>query len=119
MEFFMSQNFTDEQQLQILETKIQQAQAQNLPVDTYVLKQIEILQNSLDSFLEEMEENNALEDIQTAEIEIRQYAMMRKLAQKINAPTQKYDDLIKAVKTRIFGEENYENFFNTPHENQD
>jgi len=102
---------SDEEELQILEQKIKQAQADGVAIDKFVLREIEILQNTIDTFLKQMDSAGRLNDIQVAEIEIRQYAAMRQLAQKIGLPSEKYDDLIKQVKIRIFGEENYENFF--------
>ena len=58
-----------------------------------------------------MGKENRLNDINIASIEIRQYATIRELAKKINIPYEKYDNLIKNVKIRIFGEDNYDKFF--------
>lgn len=105
-----SQNI-DENELRTLEQKIKTAQAAGENIDKYVLRQIEILQHSIDGFLEQMEKENRLNDVQVAQIEIRQYSVMKELAEKINHPAQKYDELIKKVQCRIFGEENWETFF--------
>lgn len=107
----MSPQLSDEEELQLLEQKIKQVQTDGVSINRFVLREIEILQNTLDTFLKQMDAAGRKNDIQIAEIEIRQYAAMRQLAQKIGAPTEKYDDLIRQVKIRIFGEENYENFF--------
>lgn len=107
----MVQQNTDEKELYELEQKIKTAQANGKKIDKYILRQIEILQNSIDKFLEQMEKENRLNDVQIAQIEIRQYSTMKELAKKINLPEEKYDDLIKRVQVRIFGEENWEIFF--------
>lgn len=99
--------------IQYLEYKIKQAQDNNEPIDTYVLREIEWLQQQLDLFLEKSkDEGKDIEtDFEIAEIEIRQYAAMKQLAQKINQPTDIYDEKIKQIQIRIFGDENWENFF--------
>lgn len=107
----MGENYTDEQELALLEQKINQAQASGKPIKQYVLRQIEILQNAIDIFHKQMAQENRAEDVQVAEIEIRHYAMMRELAKKINEPTKKYDDAIKNIRIKIFGAENYKLFF--------
>ena len=50
-------------------------------------------------------------DFDIAEMEIRQFAAMKQLAKKINAPVEEYDEKIKQVQCRIFGKENWENLF--------
>ena len=99
--------------IEYLEYKIKQAQEHNEPIDNYVLHEISWLQQQLDIFLKKSKQEG--KDIETdfdiAEIEIRQYAAMKQLAQKINHPCDIYDEKIKQVQVRIFGEENWENFF--------
>lgn len=99
--------------IEYLEYKIKQAQEHNEPIDNYILHEISWLQQQLDIFLEKSKQEG--KDIETdfdiAEIEIRQYAAMKQLAQKINHPCDIYDEKIKQVQVRIFGEENWENFF--------
>ncbi len=107
----MSEKLTDEQELELLEHKIKQAQTQGKPINKYVMRQIEILQNAIDVFMKQMIKENRLEDVQVAEIEIRQYAMMKELAKKINEPTKKYDDKIKEIRIRLIGEDNYNILF--------
>lgn len=96
-----------------LEMKIKQAEQQGEPVDRYVLREIEWLKQQLEQFLEHSEAQGAdiEHDISIAEIEIRQYATMRQLAQKIGLSVDEYDAKIKAIKIRLFGEENYKNLF--------
>jgi len=101
----------DEQELIELENKVLAAEDQGLPIDEFVLKEIEILQRTIDQFIIEMKQNGRYNDISVAEIEIGQYAAMKKLAQKINYPFDIYDEKIKLVQCRIFGEENWETFF--------
>jgi len=43
-------------------------------------------------------------------IEESQYLAMKQLAFQICDPTEKYDELIRRVHVRFFGEENYKNF---------
>lgn len=99
--------------IEYLEYKIKQAQEHNEPIDNYILHEISWLQQQLDIFLEKSKQEG--KDIETdfdiAEIEIRQYAAMKQLAQKISHPCDIYDEKIKQVQVRIFGEENWENFF--------
>lgn len=99
--------------IEYLEYKIKQAQEHNEPIDNYVLSEIDWLQQQLDMFLEKSKEQG--KDIETdfdiAEIEIRQYAAMKQLAQKINYPCDVYDEKIKQIQIRLFGEEGYKQFF--------
>lgn len=104
-----SQNFD----IQYLEHKIKEAEANNEPIDSYIKHEIQWLQNELNTFLQISKEQG--KDIETdfdiAEVEIKQYAAMKQLAQKASLPTEPYDELIKQVQVRIFGQENYKNFF--------
>ena len=103
----------DENEIEYLEYRIKQAQENNEPIDSYIKREINWLEKQLDKFLNQMKEQGR--DIETdfdiAEIEIRQYATMRDLAKKINLPTDVYDEKIKYIQCRIFGKENWENFF--------
>lgn len=107
----MSVNYNDEQELINIEQQIKQAEAQGQPIEKFVLREIEILQQTIDTFVNKMSKEGRLEDAQIASIEIRQYAAMKQLAQKINLPYEQYDKHIKAIQCRIFGEENWETFF--------
>ena len=99
--------------IEYLEYKIKQAQEHNEPIDNYVLREISWLQQQLDIFLEKSkEEGKDIEpDFDIAEIAIRQYAAMKQLAQQINHPCDIYDEKIKQVQIRCFGEEGYKQFF--------
>ncbi len=101
----------DENILIELEKKIKHAEENNLPLEEYVLPAINILENSINTFLKNMEQKGELNKPEIAHIEIRQYAAIKNLAEKINLPTQKYDELIKKAQCRIFGEKNWEIFF--------
>lgn len=100
-----------EQELAVLEEQIKQAEKNGEPIDKFVLREIDILQETIDLFMENMKAQGRTNEINIAEIEIRQYAAMKQLAQKINKPCDVYDNKIKQAKIRIFGEENYKNFF--------
>lgn len=98
--------------LELLQQKINEAEVNSLPTVEYVKKAIVLLQQSLDEFKKRMaEQGRHDEDTEIARIEIRQYSAMRELSKKAGLPTEKYDKLIKDVQIRIFGEENWENFF--------
>lgn len=92
-----------------LEEKIKKAQEECKPIEKYILRQIEILKLSLEEFRKEsgLSDN----DITLCETELRQYAVMKQLAQKANLPIKEYDDLIANVQIRIFGESNYAKLF--------
>ena len=96
-----------------LEYKIKQAQDNNEPIDKYVLREIDWLKQQLEQFLaEEKEQGIDIEnDFSIAEVKIKQYAMMKQLAQKINYSTEEFEEEITKIKKNLFGEENYNNFF--------
>lgn len=102
---------TDEQKLKNLENQIKYAEENGLSIEEYVLAAINILQDIIDQFLNEMEKQGRMNAPEVARIEIRQYATMKSLAQKINHPVDKYDEQIKKAQCRIIGEENWETFF--------
>ncbi len=95
-----------------LQKKVEQAQLENKPYAHYIQKQIELLENAHDEFVARAQkEGYDLNNTNIAETEIKQFSAMRALAQKAGLPVEKYDELIKKVQIRIFGEENYENLF--------
>ncbi len=79
----MAGKYTPEEELKLLENKIKQLQAQGQPIERYVLREIDILQQELDSFLATQKQRQNLENISVVEIEIRQNAVMRDLAKKL------------------------------------
>lgn len=99
--------------IQDLENKIKQAELNNEPIEEFVLQEVDWLQSQLDLFLqtEKSKGKDINTDIDIAEIVIRQYAAMKQLLEKINRPVDTYDNKIKEIQCRIFGEENYEIFF--------
>lgn len=97
-----------------LQVLIVKAQAENKPIDMYVKKQIELLKFAHDEFiLEAKQQGYNINTQSVADIELQQYYAMKQLAQKIGLPIEEYDELIKNVKIRLFGEENYKKFFET------
>ncbi len=95
-----------------LQAQIEQAQKDNLPIEPYVKKQIQVLQEAHDEFvLAAQKEGMDMADPHVGEIEVQQYTLMKDLATKIGMSPEKYDKLIKDVQIRIFGEENYKRFF--------
>ena len=90
-----------------LQKKIDKAISENKPYDKYVRQQIKILEDYHDEFVASAERHGVnMNKPAIADFEIRQYSLMKALAEKIGLPAEKYDELIKNVKARIFGEEN-------------
>ena len=95
-----------------LQAQIEAAEKKGEPVDGYVKQQINLLKASHEEFVKTAQEHGyELNNQKLGEIEVRQYSAMKQLAQKIGLPVEEYDSLIKEVRIRIFGEENYTRFF--------
>lgn len=95
-----------------LQAKIEKAEKSGKPIKEYVMKQIKLLQYAHEDFLDMAQSQGySLNDPRLGEIEVQQYCAMKQLATKIGLPTQDYDEKIKAIRIRIFGEENYKRFF--------
>lgn len=95
-----------------LQRQIEAAEKKGQPIKTYVEQQIDLLKMSHDEFIKTAQkEGYELNNPQLAQVEIQQYSAMKQLAQKIGLPVDEYDNLIKNVQVRIFGEENYKRFF--------
>jgi hypothetical protein len=95
-----------------LQQQIENAEKNGQPVEKYVMRQIDLLKETHDEFLTRAhEEGYRLESLQVDEIEIRQYSSMKALAEGIGLPVEEYDELIRAVRVRILGEEVVQNFF--------
>ena len=95
----MNSNFNEELELEILEQKIKEAQLNNLPIDKFVLRQIEILQYTIDTFMKRMAGEDRLNDIQVVEIEIQQYA------DEITTEDNNHDGVIKHMQKWIVKKE--------------
>lgn len=103
---------SNKQFFEMLQGKIERAVAENRPIDDYVKKQISLLKESHDEFIHTAQKRGySLNSPQVGEIEVQQYSAMKALAQKIGLPVEEYDELIKKVQIRVFGEENYRRFF--------
>ena len=102
-------------EIQMLEARINKAKQNNEPFDKYILQEIDWLKRQLAEFIVQMQQDgrDIEKDVDIAEIEIKQYAVMKQLALQIGAPTVEYDAKIKEVQCRLFGEENWENLFGT------
>lgn len=95
-----------------LQQRIDEAIAKNKPYNHYVKKQIELLKDSHAEFMAKVKRDGLdINQVNIGEIEIRQFSAMKALAEKAGLPTDEYDELIKNVKIRILGEENYKKFF--------
>ena len=94
-----------------LQKKIDLAVKDNRPIDSYVKKQIELLEQSHDEFvLQAQAQGYDLANPSVAEIELQQYSAMKALAKRIGAPVDKYDDVMKQIQIRVLGEEGYNQF---------
>ncbi len=96
----------------ILQQLIDDAVKNDRPYAHYVKKQIHLLDVSHDQFLKSAKEQGY--DIcnpRVGDIEVAQYTAMKQLATKIGLPTECYDEKIRQIRIRIFGEENYKIYF--------
>ena len=95
-----------------LQKRIELAIKENKPIKSLVEQQIKLLQEAHDEFISTAKiKGYNMQSPQVGEIEIQQFSAMKTLAQKIGLPVDEYDELIKNVKIRVFGEENYKRFF--------
>lgn len=95
-----------------LQQKIEIAEKQNKPIRSLVEQQIKLLNEVHDEFIAEAKlKGFDVNSKDVGEIEIRQYSAMKQLAQKVGLPVEEYDEYIKKVRIRVFGEENYKRFF--------
>ena len=95
-----------------LQQKIETAQKENKPIKDLVKQQIKLLQEAHDEFvLNAKNRGYDSSDPVVGKMEIQQYSAMKALAKKIGLPVEQYDELIKNVKIRVLGEENYKKFF--------
>lgn len=108
----ISMNNSGENKFNILQKQIEQLEAANKPVQDLVKQQIQLLQEAHDEFIVTAQNQGySLNNQKLGEIEVRQYSAMKQLAQKIGLPVKEYDEAIKKVRIRIFGEANYKRFF--------
>lgn len=102
----------NQKEFKLLQAKIEKAEKSGKPIKEYVMKQIKLLQYAHEDFLDMAQSQGySLYDPKLGEIEVQQYCAMKQLATKIGLPTQDYDEKIKAIRIRIFGEDNYKRFF--------
>lgn len=108
----MDKDSLREQQFKKLQEEIEKAKLEKRPFEHLIIQQIQILKDVHKEFISKaLAEGYSLKHPRLGEIEVRQFTEMKVLAKKANLPTNEYDELIKQVKIRVFGEENYENFF--------
>ena len=98
-----------------LQKQIEKAELEHRPICNLVKKQIKLLKEAHDEFISAAKAKGYnLNNSRIAEIEVQQYSSMKQLAKKIGLPVEEYDELIKQVRIRVFGEENYKRFFENP-----
>lgn len=96
----------------MIQQQIETAEKAGQPIKTFVKQQIELLKDSHDEFIKTVQKQGYdLSNPRVGDIEVQQYTAMKQLAKKIGLPVDEYDKLIKDVRIRIFGEENYKRFF--------
>lgn len=102
----------NKREFDVIQDKIEQALSKNEPIDNLVKEQISILEKAHDEFVKKaLDKGYKLSDVSVAEVEIQQFEVMKALAQSIGLAYDKYDELIKASRIRVLGEENYKIFF--------
>lgn len=112
LRYNMKMNNATEQFFNRLQQQIEKAELENKPIQGMVKQPIKLLQQAHDEFVSTAKrERYDMRNPKLGEIEVRQYSAMKQLAQKIGLPVDEYDNLIKQVKIRVFGEENYKRFF--------
>ena len=95
-----------------LQQQIDAAEKVGKPVKDFVLQQIALLKNVHDEFIKTAtSEGYELTNPKIGEIQVRQFSVMKQLAKKVGLPIEEYDNMIKEIRIRIFGEENYKRFF--------
>ncbi len=103
---------SEENKFDILQQKIELAKSNGEPIDNYVREQIQVLKDAHDEFVKlAVAKGYSVNEVSVVEIEIEQFAIMKHLAESIGLSTEEYDNKIKEARIRVFGEENYENFF--------
>lgn len=108
----MGIEMNNQQLFRQLQQQIEAAEKIGKPVVDLVRKQINLLKDTHDVFVKEaLEKGYELTNQKLGEIEVRQYSAMKQLAQKVGLPVEEYDECIKKIRIRVFGEENYKRFF--------
>lgn len=103
---------SEENKFDILQKKIELAKSNGEPIDSYVKEQIQVLKDAHDEFVKlVVAKGYNVNEVSVVEIEIEQFTLMKYLSESIGLPTEEYDNLIKDARIRVFGEENYTNFF--------
>jgi len=95
-----------------LQQQIDVAEKIGKPVKELVEKQIAILKETHDEFIKNATaQGYEMTNKKLGEIEVRQFSAMKQLALKVGLPVEEYDEYIKKVRVRVFGEENYKRYF--------
>ena len=55
-----------------------------------------------------------MKSIDIGVIEVRFYTLMKMISEKLGLSVEKYDEEIKNIENRVFGEENFKRFFQQP-----
>lgn len=108
----MEVNMKKTDYIKFLQDKITLAQKENRDPRAYVQKLIEQLEDTHDEFIHAAQQKgHDINSEAVGQIEVEQYSAMKALAIKFGLPAEEYDEKIRQVRIRIFGEENYKRFF--------
>ena len=88
-----------------LEKQILEAQKSHKPIDSYVKKQIEILEEVHDDYIASatLKRPDIQDNINFANVQIKQLQAIASLCKKIGLSTEKYDNKIKEIRMRYLG----------------
>ena len=78
-----------------------EAEKMNKPIDHLVKEQIKIMELHHDEFVKEANKLG-IDNLARAREEIKIYSMIKAWANKINLPTDKYDDAMNAIRAKFF-----------------
>ena len=83
----------------------------NKPIEHLVKEQIKIMEQHHDAFVKQAEQDG-IDNIGRARIEVKLYNNMKTWARKIGLSTEKYDNAIHNIRVKFLGEENTKKYFN-------
>ena len=90
--------------------KVKEAESLNKPIENLVREQIAIMECQKDEFVKQAD-SLGIDELDKARVEIQIYSNIKFWAKKIGLPVDKYDESIKQIQKRIFGDENCKKFF--------
>ena len=93
-------------------SKIEKGNINDSNLRKQVIQQIEKLQEKHDEFVLAAKKSGVdLNNYKIGAIEIKFYTLIKALSEKLGLSTEKYDNAIKEIEIRTFGQDGYEQFF--------